>query len=567
MKMKTSTARKLRYGGVSAALTAIIIAIVIVGNVAFTALAEKLLWYTDLTPTVEFTLSEECITVFEKGDTSFEGVSKTDGGAPLAKIDEVRENLRKENPDMSEKEIKEQTMMKIIFCDTKEEWSGDDIVMKYVWKTAADLQKEFKEYIELEFVDIYLNPTAVRDYDEGGTLVQTSVIITWGEEFRVRALSDFYRFPADDDEKPNAYQGEKIFAAAAMAITRAETPKAYFTMGHDEIVPSEDFILMLANAGYEYGVIDLTQNDIPDDCRLLIISSPQSDFLESDGIVETDEILAIEDYLEKSNSLLVIMDPNVEPLTNLEGFLEEWGIAFDRYEDKDSKKVYSKEIRETVSFYDSVGKVFGAQNVTYGLGNDFTASIGGKMRFSNAMAMEYSSTATVGQYKETVGGENLGVYATIKGSGTSIREVYPVFTASENAVAWSNDKEVEVAKNGNVFELMMVSVEDHIVQEENAYRPTTVDQASYVLACACPEFFSDNALQGSYGNAAFLEHSLRRMGHEPVPIGLVYRAFGDYTIDTLETNVATWCTVILTALPLVAAAGVGIVVIVRRKNR
>ena len=45
MKNKAALARKLRYGGVTAVLTAAIIAIVIIINVMFTALAHKKLWY------------------------------------------------------------------------------------------------------------------------------------------------------------------------------------------------------------------------------------------------------------------------------------------------------------------------------------------------------------------------------------------------------------------------------------------------------------------------------------------------------------------------------------------
>ena len=71
MKMKIGTSRKLRYGGVTAALTAAIIAIVIIVNVMFSALADKFLWYTDLTPELSFTLSENFIDLMKNGDDSF----------------------------------------------------------------------------------------------------------------------------------------------------------------------------------------------------------------------------------------------------------------------------------------------------------------------------------------------------------------------------------------------------------------------------------------------------------------------------------------------------------------
>ena len=47
---KTVLSRRFRYGGAAFALTAVIIAAVILFNWLFSALAQKLLWYTDLTP-------------------------------------------------------------------------------------------------------------------------------------------------------------------------------------------------------------------------------------------------------------------------------------------------------------------------------------------------------------------------------------------------------------------------------------------------------------------------------------------------------------------------------------
>ena len=51
--------KKLRYGSTSAAITALVVAVVIVLNVLFTVLASKFLWYSDMTSNNLFTLSDE----------------------------------------------------------------------------------------------------------------------------------------------------------------------------------------------------------------------------------------------------------------------------------------------------------------------------------------------------------------------------------------------------------------------------------------------------------------------------------------------------------------------------
>ena len=45
----------MRYGGVTVALTALIIAAVVIVNVIFSALSQRFLWYVDMTPDRCFT--------------------------------------------------------------------------------------------------------------------------------------------------------------------------------------------------------------------------------------------------------------------------------------------------------------------------------------------------------------------------------------------------------------------------------------------------------------------------------------------------------------------------------
>ena len=85
MKIKAETGKKLRYGGMSAVLTALIIAVVIIVNVIFSALAQKLRWYTDLTPEPLYTLSVECLDIIANGDAKFE-----ESTSPIEMVDKIR---------------------------------------------------------------------------------------------------------------------------------------------------------------------------------------------------------------------------------------------------------------------------------------------------------------------------------------------------------------------------------------------------------------------------------------------------------------------------------------------
>ena len=112
---------------------------------------------------------------------------------------------------------------------------------------------------------------------------------------------------------------------------------------------------------------------------------------------------------------------------------------------------------------------------------------------------------------------------------------------------------------------MTVSVEDRTTQESNY---TTVNEASYVIACGSTDFASETLLQSNaYGNTDLLLSACRAVGREPVPVGLTFKPFADYTIDTVTTAEATQYTVVFAVVPAVLALGSGIFVLVRRKNR
>lgn len=587
MKMKTGTSRKLRYGGVTAALTAGIIAIVILVNVIFSAIAQKKLWYSDLTPELVFTLSENCITLMKDGDTSFENSS-----SPIEMVDTFRaeavtqavEALKAERPDVSEDELAEFTeaetkkakdsmKINIIFCDDELTWK-EDSAQRYVLETAKQLQDEFSDYIDIRYVDIIRNPTAVTKYGSGVTT--SSVIIECGSEYRVRALKSFYVFNDDTEETPWAYNGEKILAAAILAVTRTFTPIACITTGNGEQLPGESFLLTLANAGFEVMAIDLETDEIPANCRLVIISSPSTDFAVSDGmfVSDSDEIDKLDRFLDpddgQSGSLMVFMNPKqTTRLNNLEDYLEEWGIKFDR-KDLGDGNYDPYLIQDNSQALDPNGYNIIGNYASFGLGAEITSELsemGRKIIFPSAMSISYSDEVgdPAAYFADEERTDYKGDYGAFDVNG-AYREMYDVFLSSDNAVAWTGQdaSPAETAKNGNLFKLMTVTVEDHYTQESNY---TTSNNPSYVFATGCNAFAADELLHGQYGNNMFLEYTLRIIAQEPVPVGLTFKPFGDYTIDTVTTAESTQYTVVLTLVPLVLSAGVGIFVIVRRKNR
>lgn len=565
MKLKASTGRKLRYGGTSVALTALIIAAVIIVNVIFSLCVQRFTWYVDLTPELKFTISDDCYDLIG-------GESDDEVDSPIEMVKKFREENKKYNSDNGLKEgdqdwRDENVMINILFLMEKDLLQNDETT-NYVVVNAEELRSKFPDYISIEYVDAQRVPSRFVKYlsSNTDTISAESVIVECGTEYRIRTLRSFYIF--DDSETPVAYNGEKAFAASILAVTRAESPVACYTVNHGEAFPiAEDntvpFITSLTDAGYLIMPIDLSKQEIPEECRVLIIFDPKNDFeAGNDGVSETNELSKIDDFLADRNSLMVFMEPDsyTGRLDNLEDFLEEWGLAIRR--DGDDAFVVRDDSSSIMGDSTAVVGEYGQNPLAKGwMENMLNRSTPPKVVFPSAAAITYAD----GYDRRLVtdpDDEDLQYY--IGYSSTHNRTVYDLFYSSENATAWAGDREIAAATKTDRFNLVSVSVESHLEQEYAG----AIQDSAYVMLCGTTQFASEKYLKSNtYGNSDFMLSALQMAGREPVAVGLKYKEYANYTIETITTQAATTYTVVLTLVPIVVALFVGVFVIVRRKNR
>ena len=113
---------------------------------------------------------------------------------------------------------------------------------------------------------------------------------------------------------------------------------------------------------------------------------------------------------------------------------------------------------------------------------------------------------------------------------------------------------------------MSVSVQTYNEQESGTN--TSLQDSAFVMLCGSTEFASEKYLtSNTYGNSDFLLAALQMAGREPVPVGLTYKEFSNYTIESITSEEATTYTAILSITPLVLVSAIGTFVLVRRKNR
>ncbi len=291
-KNKKHTMRRKNFLLISTALTALFVAVVLVVNIGFYALANHFVWYVDMTKTQLYTLS----------DTAKDILSTVD--------DKVT----------------------IYFAVEADKIEEADTLLKYPYHTAREMAAEFGN-ISVECVDIIKNPNVFKKFHTvtGQDIKTTSVVIATENDFSIYYLESMF---ITDEDTGNlwGYQGEYKMISAILSLTNTERPKAYFTSNHGEksAEESESLRALYTNAGYEVVDIDLTKEDLGDDARIVIVNDPKYDFggIES-GDDMGNEIAKIDRFLDDLGCLMVFTSPEYAGnLTNLSELLAEWGIAF-----------------------------------------------------------------------------------------------------------------------------------------------------------------------------------------------------------------------------------------------
>ncbi len=520
--------KKFKYGSVATVLTIVVIVAVLLLNAIFSKLAARFLWYTDLTSESLYTLSDAAV-------EAISGIERD---------------------------------VTILFCDDPDNLTSNT-TQRYVYETALGLEKE-NRHVHVETVNIYRNPSAVNYYktNSKSNIYSTSIIVYSGTEFRVFTLRSMFWFNTETDTEPWAYNGEKKLCAGILAVTKAESPICCITYNHGEpfatqaaLAENSELLSLLEDAGYKLQLIDLSNEEIPADCRMLFVYKPLDDFLVNDGISDKDEIEKIDRFLDGTNSMMVFMDPSSPVLPNLEEYLVEWGVTFDR-----STNILGMTTGNTVKdnlnsiTQDGLG-IVGAYT-TNGIGSslhaDLRTTYPPKVIFPNCMGITFAKN----YYAEAVTNEETNVidYSIYKyySNGVS-RVIGDVFNSFPSAVEVANGETVASATTLEPFHLMTITSESRMADNTN-------EDYSYVMVCGSTDFLSRKLIQSNtYGNTDLMLSALRVMGKELVIANLDAKPFASTTMENITVAEANQWTAVLIITPAVLALGFGVYILVRRR--
>ncbi len=571
MIFNSGLGKKWRHGSISLALTAGVLAGVLLINLLVGLLFSDRLWHIDLTSEGMYTLKEETLHVLD-------------------------ETLTAVNAERSEDDPVE---VDIIFCADPDMLRANDR-MRYVYYTALQMQKQFPNSIRVSTQDVWSNPSSVDAYrtNSYSSIYQSNVIVASGSEFRIYTQKSFYTYDTDTaaNADPWAYNGEKMFLSGIIAVTRAESPICALTVNHGEPFATEEgkaeysaFLEVIEGAGYDTVFLDLEKEAIPEDCRLIITLDPKTDFASAFGneSVSVSETSKLEAYLAAHNSYMVLADADTPRLTNLEEFLEEWGITFNRYQSTDAEGNRlngNYELVDVKNALNADGTRLIGQYESEALGGSLTKNMrengaSPKVVFGNALSISYSKTYdTSYQMEDEENGTGAFTYGHYYRNESS-RSIYDVFRTGTEALAYAEvdgnrltDGEgnpILTAYNAQEpFRLMTLTRQSQTVGEGQGY--TTVELASYVCAVGSVEFASNAVLNSNaYGNTDILLATLRQIGREIEPVGVLFKSLYEDEIDAEQNTEAgkTAWTVVLMLAPALVLTVTGTVVLIKRRTR
>ena len=261
-RKKSEAASKIFRSGVySAAVTALVLVLVILLNLIVRAIPSR---YTewDLSEAGLYTLSDNSI--------------------------EVVKNLTQD--------------VKIYYL--AETGNEDVILSKLLDHYAAE-----SSHLSWELKDPALYPAFATQY--GATDVTNgSLILVCGENSTVLDAADLYEEDYSNYSRTGTssvtFDGENKITSVLYRLTNGEEHHAYYTTNHGEQTLTDTLTSTLENQNLTLTGLDLLSDSIPEDCDLLIINNPVQDFASAGALV--DEMSDLRGYLSRGGKLLITTD-------------------------------------------------------------------------------------------------------------------------------------------------------------------------------------------------------------------------------------------------------------------
>ena len=516
--VKAKNKRNLKYGSLSVTITVIFIALVIVLNIIATSLSSVHGWYTDMTASGYYSLSDAFIEEMDKLVYPETGETVHINIVLLAEEDIFR--------GYSEMTY----MLYQTFTDIVDHYDNINLV---AYNTT--IHPELAEKYKTTALDtLALDDVVFELCDENGT----ALINVPAKKYTARS---FFMINSDTGAYAGYNAETKILSAVALMTGKAEKPTAYYLQGHSEptLESATDWIEVLELGGFNVKEINLTHEDFEkstgDD--IVIINCPKFDLVHT---TDVSEVSKLRTFLgTDAGNMIVIEDASTPKLPALEGFLSEYGLGF-------GGSVTDKQHSVSSS---GAAKLFADYAQTYDPGmtdKTIATQILGKLfgsKTTNLPTTIFSSAKEVLVFdsNEIVSGSNASKFTS------SLLQTY------STAQTIKNGGEIVT---GSVPLLGVTSINWEVNSGER----------SYVVALGSADFLSAE-YESSCANRNIMLELLRLMWENNIYYDNIdYKSFDDTALTNVSTAAANaWTIACVVVIP--AAIGIcGVIVYVRRRH-
>ena len=237
------------------------------------------------------------------------------------------------------KDGEDEKQIKITFCTDPDYLVASD-KMRATYFMALSLQNKF-DNVTVKTVNVALDPTAVAMYRTTSreNISAQDVIFSYGAKYKIVDATGFWT------SNNFSYNGEYRVASILASLTAINRPVAYFVTDHGETYydpnnPDSEmskslgyFADLLNERGLAIETIAISEVDrIPDNCALLIINDPRTDFVYDDSRLDefgyVSDLEKVDRYLMRESAAVMINKDFAITLPNLENLCAEWGISF-----------------------------------------------------------------------------------------------------------------------------------------------------------------------------------------------------------------------------------------------
>ncbi len=392
-----------------------------------------------------------------------------------------------------------------------------------VFRRIADKYESLSKHIKVVLKDPVLYPKFASQYVEDeiknnsflvvnhsnnrAMYVDYEDMLVYGDQFNYNTF-DYDLVGIDVEGK---------LTSAIQYVTTEDVPVIYTTSGHREKETGKNFAAALEKLNVKVNSTPtLTISSIPEDCDILVINSPETDFT-------ADEIAMIMDYMENGGDVVLVVDYKSSGLENLKTLVEYYGI----------------QMQDGIVFEGDSGRH--VQNNPHLIITE---------------VLQHNITNTVKQYgKFVIMPSSTGL--KVLGDTRSSLKVEPLLATSNKAYAKVNlESETFSKEDGDLDGPFYVGL---------AATDTFKGVSSSLVVYSSEFVFDDSALE-SFGNYEILTGTVSELAGGIKPISVKTRSLTLESLNLSQKQSNTWGIITAVVIPLLILAG-GVVINLRRRKR